>query len=100
MEQMIAGTSVEVMTEFFDTFLDHDKLDALKVLDGVPTLILCGDKDMLTPVKNSHVMAEALPDAELLVVPGAGHMVMLERPAVVTGACRRLFERARRASAA
>jgi pimeloyl-ACP methyl ester carboxylesterase len=100
MEQMVAGTSVEVMTEFFDTFLDHDKLDALKILDGVPTLILCGDKDMLTPVKNSHVMVEALPDAELLVVPGAGHMVMLERPAVVTGACRRLFERARRVSAA
>jgi pimeloyl-ACP methyl ester carboxylesterase len=99
MEQMVAGTSVEVMTEFFDTFLDHDKLEALKVLDGVPTLILCGDKDMLTPVKNSHVMADALPDAELLVVPGAGHMVMLERPAVVNGACRRLFARAREDSA-
>jgi pimeloyl-ACP methyl ester carboxylesterase len=99
MEQMVAATSVEVMTEFFDTFLDHDKLEALKVLDGVPTTILCGDRDMLTPVKNSHVMANALPDAELLVVPGAGHMVMLERPAVVNGACRRLFERARRDSA-
>jgi len=42
-------------------------------------------------------MSDALPDAELLVVPGAGHMVMLERPAVVNGACRRLFARARRA---
>ena len=95
MEHMISGTSVEVMTEFFDTFLGHDKLEALNVLDGVATVIVCGDRDMLTPVKNSHVMADALPEAELLVVPGAGHMVMLERPAVVTGACRRLFERAR-----
>ena len=99
MEQMVASTSVEVMTEFFDTFLDHDKLEALKVLDAVPTSIVCGDKDMLTPVKNSHVMAEALPTAEFLEVPGAGHMVMLERPAVVNGACRRLFARARRAAA-
>ena len=95
MEHMITGTSVEVMTEFFDTFLGHDKLEALNVLDGVATVIVCGDRDMLTPVKNSHVMADVLPEAELLVVPGAGHMVMLERPAVVTGACRRLFERAR-----
>jgi pimeloyl-ACP methyl ester carboxylesterase len=95
MEQMISGTSVEVMTEFFDTFLDHDKLEALKVLDGVATLIICGDRDMLTPVKSSQVMAAALADPELLVVPGAGHMVMLERPAVVNGACRRLFEHAR-----
>jgi pimeloyl-ACP methyl ester carboxylesterase len=99
MEEMVAGTSVEVMTEFFDTFLDHDKLEALKVLDAVPTSIVCGDKDMLTPVKNSHVMAEALPAAEFLEVPGAGHMVMLERPAVVNGAMRRLFARARRTAA-
>jgi pimeloyl-ACP methyl ester carboxylesterase len=99
MERMIAGTSVEVMTEFFDTFLSHDKLEALKVLDGVATSIVCGDKDMLTPIKNSHEMAAALPNAELLVVPGAGHMVMLERPAVVNGACRRLFARARQADA-
>ena len=94
MERMVAATPVEVMTEFFDTFLQHDKLEALSVLKGVPTLILCGDDDKLTPVRNSHVMAEALPDAELVVVPGAGHMVMLERPSVVNAALRRLVERA------
>ena len=94
MERMVAATPIEVMTEFFDTFLQHDKLAALGVLEDVPTLILCGDEDKLTPVHNSHVMAEALPDAELLVVPGAGHMVMLERPSLVNAALRRLVERA------
>src|SRR3954451_9915822 len=94
MERMVAGTSVEVMTEFFDTFLSHDKLEALGVLRGMPTLVLCGDSDMLTPPHNSQVMAEALPDAEFLLVPGAGHMVILERPAVVNGALRRLVARA------
>jgi pimeloyl-ACP methyl ester carboxylesterase len=93
MEQMVAATPVEVMTEFFDTFLRHDKLEALGTLKGLPTLILCGDEDKLTPVRNSHVMADALPEAELVVVPGAGHMVMLERPSLVTGALRRLVER-------
>jgi len=94
MERMIAATPVEVMTEFFDTFLSHDKLEALGVLRSVPALVLCGDRDRLTPAHNSQVMAEALPDAEAVVVAGAGHMVMLERPAVVNGALRRLAARA------
>lgn len=94
MEHMVAATPVEVMTEFFDTFLRHDKLEALDVLNRIPTLILCGDDDKLTPVHNSHQMAEEVPDAELVVVPGAGHMVMLERPSVVNSALRRLVERA------
>jgi pimeloyl-ACP methyl ester carboxylesterase len=99
MERMVAGTSVEVMTEFFDTFLSHDKLHALDVLRDVETLVLCGDKDLLTPPHNSQVMADALPDAELLLVPGAGHMVILERPAVVNGALLDLIERAQSRSA-
>ena len=94
MERMVAATPVEVMTEFFDTFLEHDKLAALGALKDVPTLILCGDEDKLTPVHNSHVMADALPDAELVVVPGAGHMSMLERPSLVNAALRRLVQRA------
>jgi pimeloyl-ACP methyl ester carboxylesterase len=93
MERMVAHTPVEVMTEFFDTFLDHDKLEALDVLAEVDTLILCGAKDRLTPPHNSQVMADALPDAELQIVPGAGHMVILERPAVVNAALRRLVDR-------
>jgi pimeloyl-ACP methyl ester carboxylesterase len=92
-ERMLAGTSVEVMTEFFDTFLSHDKLKALETLRNVPASIICGDRDLMTPVKNSHRMAEALPDAELVVVEGAGHMVMLERPDVVNSALDRLVER-------
>jgi pimeloyl-ACP methyl ester carboxylesterase len=101
MERMVAHTPVEVMTEFFDTFLSHDKLAALGVLRDVETLILCGDKDMLTPPRNSQVMADALPDAELVLVPGAGHMAILERPAVVNSALLSLLDRAsERASAA
>src|SRR3954468_18646404 len=53
MERMVAATPVEVMTEFFDTFLTHDKMKALTVLEGVETSIVCGDRDMLTPTKNS-----------------------------------------------
>jgi pimeloyl-ACP methyl ester carboxylesterase len=95
MERMVAATPVEVMTEFVDTFLSHDKLKALQTLKNVPALVLCGDRDRLTPAHNSRVIADALPDAEFIEVAGAGHMVMLERPAVVNGALRRLAARAR-----
>ncbi|HET6908734.1 MAG TPA: alpha/beta hydrolase [Mycobacteriales bacterium] len=94
MERMVGATPVEVMTEFFDTFLTHDKLTALDVLRDVPTLVLCGESDRITPLHNSELIAEALPDAEFVVVPGAGHMVMLERPTVVDAALRRLMARA------
>src|SRR5439155_575193 len=43
MERMVAHTHVEVMTEFFDTFLDHDKLASLGELNRVPTLMLFGE---------------------------------------------------------
>jgi len=94
MESMVTATPVEVMTEFFDTFLTHDKLAALDLLRDLPTLVLCGDADRITPVRNSELIAEALPDAEFVVVPGAGHMVMLERPTAVNAALRRLVIRA------
>jgi len=45
-----------------------------------PTLIICGEDDRLTPVKYARFLHEKIPGSELAVVPGAGHMVMLERP--------------------
>jgi pimeloyl-ACP methyl ester carboxylesterase len=101
MERMITDTSIETMSQFFDTFLSHDKLKALDVLRDLPVLISCGDKDVLTPLAHSELMAASLPDAELQVMPGAGHMAKLERNAVVTAAIRRLADRAmERATAA
>jgi pimeloyl-ACP methyl ester carboxylesterase len=94
MEQMLLGTSIEVMSEFFDTFLSHDKLKALDVLRDIPVLISCGEDDVLTPLAHSEVMAAALPDAELQVIPGAGHMAKIDRYPVLNGALRRLFLRA------
>jgi pimeloyl-ACP methyl ester carboxylesterase len=93
MEQMLLGTSIEVMSEFFDTFLSHDKLKALDVLRGIPVLISCGENDVLTPLSHSELMAEGLPDADLQVIPGAGHMAMIDRYPALNGALRRLFQR-------
>ncbi len=48
-----------------------------------PTLILCGEADRMTPVKYSQFLHEQIAGSQLVVVPGAGHMVMLEQPAAV-----------------
>ncbi|PWI16803.1 alpha/beta hydrolase [Streptomyces sp. Act143] len=46
----------------------------------VPALVVVGADDEYTPVADAEAMHEALPDSELLVVPGAAHMPNLERP--------------------
>ncbi|RZJ29267.1 MAG: alpha/beta fold hydrolase [Brevundimonas sp.] len=53
---------------------------------AVPTLVLVGDKDALTPPEMAREMAEAIPDAELVIVPDAGHVSTLEQPAAVNAA--------------
>ena len=100
MERMIAATPAQVISDFASTFLSHDKLAALDALTGVEVLVLCGDQDALTPVEHSRAIAAALPAAELVVLPGAGHMVMLERPALVDLHLRALVTRARERVAA
>jgi len=95
-ERMIAGVRVDVMTEFLPTLLEHDRTAALEPLLGVPVLILTGDRDKQTPLAHSRAIAAALPAAELVVVPDAGHLVMLERPDEVNAALRQLVRRAAR----
>jgi len=47
---------------------------------AAPTLVLHGALDALTPVANAHLLADAIPDATLAVLPGAGHGYLLEQP--------------------
>ncbi|MEU4578217.1 alpha/beta hydrolase [Nonomuraea sp. ATR24] len=92
-ESMIRGTPTEVVADFYPALMDHDKLSALHVLDPVPTAIMVGDKDWLTPPDHSRAMAEALPKAQLTEVPDTSHLLQLERPGVVNDALRDLIKR-------
>jgi pimeloyl-ACP methyl ester carboxylesterase len=49
----------------------------------LPTLILCGAEDHLTPLRYSQLMARAIPGAMLEVIPQSGHMLIVEQPEVV-----------------
>jgi pimeloyl-ACP methyl ester carboxylesterase len=93
-EKMIAATPTDVIADFYATLVDHDKLSALPVLRGVETLVLVGSADVLTPPDHSRTIAAQLPDAQLVVVEGAGHMVKHERHALVNLQLRALVRRA------
>ncbi len=51
-----------------------------------PTLIVCGVEDRMTPVKYSQYLAAHIPQTQLRLIEGAGHMVMIERPDEVSRA--------------
>ncbi|MDX6214619.1 MAG: hypothetical protein QOG99_203 [Frankiales bacterium] len=98
-EKMTADTPIDVIAEFYDTFMAHEKLAAVARLRDVETLVLVGSKDVITPASHSRTLAAALPDAQLVVVEGAGHMVQLEKAPMVTLHLRALVRRASKAAA-
>ncbi|WP_371791021.1 alpha/beta hydrolase [Streptomyces sp. NBC_01471] len=93
-ERLIEGTPIDVVAEFYPAFTDHDKADALAaVFAEVPALVLAGENDLVTPSAHSQFIADLLPAAELVLVPDAGHLVMLEHPEIVTGRLTELLAR-------
>ena len=56
--------------------------DATLTTVKVPTLLISGDADLITPPAIARMMATRIPDCEVMVVPEAGHSVYWERPAM------------------
>ena len=94
LERMIRATPVSVVAEFYLALLGHDKQSALGVLGRVPVVVLAGDRDRLVPMALTDGLAAAIPGARLIRLPGAGHVVILERPGEVNEAIRSLVGRA------
>jgi len=62
---------------------DHSAADLLPQVD-VPALVIAGDRDSFTPPRYAEEMAAALPQGELLMIPGGTHVVPLERRELVS----------------
>jgi pimeloyl-ACP methyl ester carboxylesterase len=54
----------------------------------IPTTLILGERDMMTPAKTGKTLAAAIPGSRTIILPGAGHMLMAERPDELLAALR------------
>jgi pimeloyl-ACP methyl ester carboxylesterase len=92
----VARASMGAIGGFRASIGAQQRLDTLAALGRVPAAALVGDRDRLTPPACAESIAGALPGTALTVLPGAGHMLMLERPEIVTAAIATVARRATR----
>ena len=69
----------------YGDLLACDRFDCTGFLANIrlPTLIICGTEDRITPLRYSQLMAQVIPGAFLDEIPQSGHMVLLEQPDLV-----------------
>jgi pimeloyl-ACP methyl ester carboxylesterase len=74
--------SVSNLPVFLNDYLACEGFDVRKELPRISarTLVICGDKDKMTPPKWSHYLASSIPSSELVFIKDSGHMVPLEKP--------------------
>jgi pimeloyl-ACP methyl ester carboxylesterase len=83
--EMINATPVQVLADFVETFGTHNRYAALAGLKHTHVVVIGADHDLITPFPHTERIAVELPDAELVRAEGAGHMLMLDQPDLVTG---------------
>ncbi len=71
--------TAKTLTRQWEAIHKHDAFDRLPRIKA-PTLVLTGDRDVLIPPENSKILAERIPGAELNIIPGGGHQVLVEQP--------------------
>ena len=70
------GPSVEL-----NDLMACDQFDVMNEIQNInlPTLVICGDQDTMTPVKYADYLSENIPGAKKVIVPGASHFVQLQK---------------------
>jgi pimeloyl-ACP methyl ester carboxylesterase len=87
LEAMAADVRPESMRTALLVMAEADQRDLLPRIT-VPTLLIWGERDARSPLSVAHQFEDALPDAKLVVIPGAGHVSNLERPELFNDAVR------------
>jgi 3-oxoadipate enol-lactonase len=78
--QQISGLNVNVPSNLLTKLTAMRHLVEPIIERRVPTMLLAGEEDVLTPAKTMELMARRIPHARFVKVPGAGHSVYFERP--------------------
>jgi pimeloyl-ACP methyl ester carboxylesterase len=80
---LLAEIAAAVRPETLETQLplmaEADQRDLLRGI-AAPVLLIWGDEDARSPLSVARQFEQAIPDAKLVVIPGAGHVSNLERP--------------------
>ncbi len=85
--RVVLSTNAKAFAGQIDAILDApDELRELLPNIGVPTLIITGSQDSLTPVADGEELAELIPTSRFIVVSGAAHGVMAEAPGAFNNA--------------
>jgi len=92
-QRMMNGTPIATLIGFLQALEVHDETAGLWTLLKIPTLVACGDHDLLTPDEYSRKMAGCMPQSELVIVTGASHLALLEKPDAINDGLVRLVDR-------
>lgn len=93
-ERMNERTSIDVIASYLDTLFAHDRYAALAALSTADVLVIAGEADLITPLAHAEEIHRLLPESTLTVIPGAGHMALMEYPELVGAPLRKLLDRA------
>jgi 3-oxoadipate enol-lactonase len=90
---MMANTPVAGIVGALAAMRDREGSEpVLPTLAGLPTLVVVGEADTLTPPDEARVMAQAIPGAQLVLIPRAAHLPPVEQPAETTQLLRRFLD--------
>ena len=70
---------VDIIRRDFVMCNEFDMMEDVREI-AIPTLIIVGNSDLMTPLKYSKYLHECIPNSNIRVIDGAGHSVMLEKP--------------------
>lgn len=91
-EQLLLDCPTNVKAAIGPMFTSLDLRESAPLLK-VPAIVMVGGADRITPPRQAHRLIELLPDADLVELPGIGHMAPLEAHQVVTAHIRAFARR-------
>lgn len=92
--KVMTGTPLPTLSRYYLALMEHDETEHLEVLSRIPTVVMCGEKDRLTSTRHARRLHDGIRGSRLVIVPGAGHMLMFEAPELVLLELGHLLERA------
>lgn len=82
--RQVQRTKMPTIGKYFTALSAHNELEALAAFEQIPTHVLVGSDDRLTPLPLSRLLAQRIPGARLTVLAGLGHMLPYEAREIVT----------------